>query len=120
MFCGVPLFRLCNRYFEYAAGINCLDLAKLLASYIGKDHPLIRRLEAETDRRESEQGVETVKACGHLVDNINKVPRAVGTSAKYLRRRMAKDAPQYLEAWERGEYRSVRAAAKAAAIEAVH
>lgn len=39
-----------------------------------------------------------------------------GTGAAYLLRRLARDFPDILIAYERGEYRSVRAAAKAAGI----
>jgi hypothetical protein len=52
-----------------------------------------------------------------LVDNINKLKRG-GTSSAYLLRRLARsyETLPFLNAYERGEYRSVRAAAKAAGI----
>ena len=48
-------------------------------------------------------------------DVITGFPRG-STGADHLRRRLARSAPEVLAAWERGEHRSVRAAAKAAGI----
>jgi hypothetical protein len=48
-------------------------------------------------------------------DNI-KPNKANGTSPDYLSRRLLRDAPEIFAALERGEYRSVYAAAKAAGI----
>lgn len=51
------------------------------------------------------------------VDVINSGSRTQGgTSAAYLRARLARDAPAALAALDRGEYTSVRAAARAAGI----
>ena len=49
-------------------------------------------------------------------DNVKALPTDGGNSADYLRRRLARSAPEVLAAWERGEHRSVRAAAKTAGI----
>jgi hypothetical protein len=50
----------------------------------------------------------------HLPDIIRKVPNDGGTSASYRLRRLARDAPDILAAYERGEHASVAAAARAA------
>ena len=52
------------------------------------------------------------------VDNINSIPAPTegGTSAEYLKSRLARDAPEVLEQLRAGEFKSVRAAAKAAGI----
>jgi hypothetical protein len=35
-------------YFQYAAGISCVNLAKLIAAYKGDDHPLVLQLNVAT------------------------------------------------------------------------
>lgn len=49
-------------------------------------------------------------------DNVNFDLAAKGSSSAYLLRRIARERPDILEAYERGEYSSTRAAAKAAGI----
>ena len=49
------------------------------------------------------------------VDNINSLPKG-GTGASYLARRLLRDNPDIFAELERGEHKSVRAAAIAAEI----
>jgi len=59
---------------------------------------------------------KNVKQGKHLLDNIKKIDDGGGTSQEYLLRRLARTHPDILDAYERGDYPSVRQAAIAAGI----
>ena len=69
-----------------------------------------KQARAEVARADANEGGR-----GKRVDNINRIT-SDGTSAFYLLRRLARRAPEILERFERGEFKSVRAAARAAGI----
>lgn len=60
----------------------------------------------------NEKGGRPVKDTNHS----NRIVSKPGTSTAYILRRLARDAPEVLSAYERGEYKSARAAAIAAGI----
>ena len=51
-----------------------------------------------------------------MPDDVKHFRKDGGNSASYLLRRLARQSPETLEAYERGEFRSVRAAALSAGI----
>jgi hypothetical protein len=105
-----------DRYFDYAAGIYCPDLADLIAAYKGRDFSLVRRLRgatAEGERQIAEQNELRGKAADPDVGNT-RVSRPGSTNTAYLLRRLASSHPDILAAYERGEYATPTAAARAA------
>jgi hypothetical protein len=74
-----------------------------------------RKAESEQARKDRKRADENNHGGIH-VDDDRRVERATGNSSKALRRRLARHAPGLLAAWERGEFRSVRAAAIAAGL----
>jgi hypothetical protein len=75
-----------------------------------------RQAAAVKARNQKEQADKNKLGGISLPDNIKKV-QGGGTSAAYRLRRLAREAPEILEAYERGEFKSVTAAVRAAGIE---
>jgi len=111
-----------DRYFEYAAGINCKSLRELIHAYKGSEPeyatryaPLVRRLVSANASGDPMPEKGSIGR-GRPSDRSDNVTPNRGNQADYLLRRLARDAPEYLDAFERGEYASARAAAIAAGI----
>jgi hypothetical protein len=101
-----------DAFFPLCCGRSYEQIRALIADYLG-DVDLTRKLDAAKDRADAKvrkQGVRTDLSEHH--DNIMKSRQ--GTDQHYLRRRLARDHPKVLAAYERGKYPSVRAAAIAA------
>lgn len=110
-----PPCRTPDRFFQYAASTDCRDLAKLIAAYKGEDYSLVRMLRAATAEAEQTIADENEKR-GKAPDPHNDVMRVggQGNAASYLLRRLARERPDILEAYERGQFATPTAAARAA------
>lgn len=102
-----------DRYFQYAAGTDCESIAKLVAAYYGENHSLVRRLRRSNAEGEAIIAEENKQAGINLRSDTTKVN---DRGANYLLRRLARDRPDILAAYERGEYATPTAAARAAGI----
>jgi hypothetical protein len=113
-----PVGRPCrtpNRFFEYAAETSCKSLAQLIAAQRGDDYPLVRRLLAATAVGEVKIADEN-ELRGKKIDLHDDVMKVTerGTSKSYLLRRLARERPDLLAAYERGEFKTPTAAAREA------
>ena len=105
-----------ERYFSYAANATIPNLIKLIAAYKGDDHPLVRKLRKHT--AEGERQIADENKQGGVLLNLHRDSMKVmqGNTTTHLLRRLARVRPDILAAWERGEYRTPTAAARAAGI----
>jgi hypothetical protein len=111
-----PVERPCQTpdgYFQYAAGTGCDDLAKLVSAFKGDDYSLVRALRKATAIGEAAIAEQNTGGRGKPVDDINRIT-SKGTSAAYLLRRLARERPDILDAYEGGEFATPTAAARAA------
>jgi hypothetical protein len=69
-----------------------------------------------TFKRDGRRRITCSKACSDSYRSSKHGRHGYGNSQAYLLLRLARDRPDLLDAWERSEYRSVRAAAIAAGI----
>jgi hypothetical protein len=74
-----------------------------------------KNMEAELARAQAEHRKQGTRTDLQHVAVSNKLKRG-GTQSVYLLRRLARDYPSILQRYENGEFKSVRAAAKAAGI----
>lgn len=107
-----------DAFFKLCCGKTFEQIYALIDAY-HEDHDLARKLgtaKAKTDGERISQGTRT--DLGELPYHIRMSDKGKdgGTSESYLLRRLAKQAPETLAAYERGEFPSVRSAAKAAGI----
>jgi hypothetical protein len=87
------------------------------AAEVARQNPITEGDALRTARAEGGKlGGRPAKGEENLHDNIRKVAGEWGTGKGYLLRRLAAQAPDILDAYGRGEHRSVRAAALAAGI----
>jgi hypothetical protein len=106
-----------DKYLRYAAGVDCVSVAKLIAAYKGEAHPLVRQLQgctADAERVIADENVSPGR--GGTKSNYVVIRFRQGNSASYLLRRLARDHPEILAAYERGEFKTPTAAARAAGI----
>jgi hypothetical protein len=106
-----------DKYLRYAAGVDCVSVAKLIAAYKGEAHPLVRQLQRCTAEAERVIAEENEKRGMSNPDVLHiRVPRPGSRNTSYLLRRLARDHPDILAAYERGEFKTPTAAARAAGI----
>ena len=91
------------------------------AKQMAKLRDTVERLLTKPQRTNSEarQGNQNARKSENETDNISLVSdekTGYGTSASYLKSRLARDAPEILERKRQGEFKSYRAAAIAAGI----
>jgi hypothetical protein len=96
-----------DQFFLYATGRDYRQIHTLISEYI-RDDALARRLAAAKGKDESEIGQGARTDLQHRND-VTKLGR--GNSTDYLLRRLARDHKPILARYERGEFKSVRAAA---------
>ncbi|HYJ44042.1 MAG TPA: hypothetical protein VEW06_06260 [Xanthobacteraceae bacterium] len=104
-----------DKYLRYAAGVDCVSVGKLIAAYKGEDDPLVRKLRRCTAEAEKAIADENQKAGVNLSYDVTKVVGR-GNSSDYLLRRLAREHPDILEAYVRGDHKTPTAAARAAGI----
>lgn len=105
-----------DTYFELCTGLNYKQLWEFINT-LKEDHGLARSLDVvrETNARGAGRPRKD-RNIPYDVRNISTDGQDGGNSRSYLLRRIGIKAPEILAAWERGEYKSVRAAADAAGI----
>jgi len=91
-----------DKYLRYAAGVDCVSIAKLIAAYKGEAHPLVRQLQRCTAEAERVIAEENEKRGMSNPDVLHiRVPRPGSRNTSYLLRRLARDRPEILAAYER-------------------
>lgn len=99
-------------YFKYAAHIECASLAKLVAAYKGEDHSLVRRLQRAQADGETKIAGQNTGGRGKLRGDSPRLGR--GKTRSHLLRRLSRKRPDLLAAYERGDFKTPTAAARAA------
>jgi hypothetical protein len=100
-----------DRFFFYATGRDYQQIHTLISGYI-RDDALARRLAAAKGKDESEGRPQ-----GHHRDSHHRDSMITqGNSDNDLLRRLARDHDDIMSAYERGEFKTVRDAARAAGI----
>lgn len=102
-----------DQYLKYAAGVDCISIAKLIAAYRGETDPLVRRLLRSTAEAEAEIADENKLGGVSLQKDLPRVGNE-GPTAAHLLRRLAREAPDILARYERGDFKTATAAARAA------
>lgn len=102
-----------DAYFRQAAGVTADQLRKMVAAF-DPNHPLLRKLSGDQARSNPavKQGGDR-KSTSYKLDD--PIPFGSTSSARILAR-LARDNPDILAAYERGEYKSARSAGIAAGI----
>ena len=104
-----------DKYLRYAAGVDCVSIGKLIAAYKGEDDQLVRKLRRSTAEAEAAIADENEKR--GKADPRGDSPRLDrGKTTAHLLRRLSRDHPDILAAYERGEFKTPTAAARAAGI----
>jgi hypothetical protein len=85
-------------------------------SEFGGDHKLETTMRAELARAQAEHRKPGRPPLKNLSNGKASKVSGGGNNSEYLLRRLARDAPAILKAYEDGKYKSVRAAAKAAGL----
>ena len=116
-----PVERPCHtpdRYFQYATCTGCDDLAKLIAAYKGETDSLVRALKVARSKGERVLADENQRGGqgGVLLHRDSMKEVRQGNTSSHLLRRLARVAPDILEAYQRGEHKTPTAAARAAGI----
>jgi len=102
-----------DSYLRYVAGVDCVSIGKLIAAYKGEDHPLVLKLRRSTAEAEAEIADENEKR-GKANPHNDVMRASQGNATSYLLRRLAREAPEILAQYERGEFKTPTAAARAA------
>lgn len=102
-----------DQYLKYVAGVDCISIAKLIAAYRGETDPLVRRLLRSTAEAEAEIAHENKLGGVSLREDTTKVRDDRNTTGYWLRR-LAREAPDILARYERGDFKTATAAARAA------
>lgn len=116
-----------NEFLKYKCHIQPDDLPKIrqgfaimrgggLEAHTATEALACFHARADQARKDAEQADEHKRGGVNLPDNVRKVPDDGGNSSSYLLRRLARQSPDTLEAYERGEFKSARSAAIAAGI----
>jgi hypothetical protein len=102
-------------YFQAVTGHSWKTLEQLLTDF-GEtpDGVTVRNVRVRLATAQAEHRKQGARTDQHL-DNIKKLNDG-GTASQYLLRRLAREQPEILAAYERGDFKSVRAAAIAAGI----
>ena len=106
---GAP-FETPNDYCRAVTGYSWEQLVLIVSDMTG-DPDFARRMQADNARAQAEHRVQG-KHHEHSPLRRNDDGSGGGNSRDYLLRRLAREAPAVLAAYERGEFKSVRAAAK--------
>jgi hypothetical protein len=102
-------------YFQAVTGHSWKTLEQLLTDFGEKQKGVtVRNVRVQLATAQAKHRKQGARTDQH-VDNINKLKRG-GDGAQYLLRRLAREKPEILAAYERGDFKSVRAAAIAAGI----
>jgi hypothetical protein len=102
-----------DAYFEALCGLTWDGMIAVVKSIDPAAARELKAIRAKTQAKHRKQGTR-IDLSEHL-DNVKMLDEG-GNSASYLLRRLANERPDLLEAYERGDFQSVRAAAIAAGI----
>jgi hypothetical protein len=109
-----PPCKTVDAFFELSCGLSYEQLWQLINVYRPDSGEMLRRLDTTRAR---EQITSRPQGAHHPYDiRMTTNSKDGGTGSAYLLRRIARSRPDVLEAYERGEFKSVRAAADAADI----
>jgi hypothetical protein len=109
----VPPYNTPDDYCRKMTGHSWKGLLAVISELTG-DKDFERTMLADNARAQAEHRTQGARTDRHVY-KINKLKRG-GTGAAYLLRRLARDHPEILAQYERGEFKSVREAAKKAEI----
>ncbi len=101
-----------DRYLQEIAGVNWAGLRDMVAAF---DPKLAKELDAAAGETDAEHRIQGRHIDPHSAVSNMRLTKG-STHRSYLLRRIARERPDILEAYARGEYSSARAAADAAGI----
>jgi hypothetical protein len=100
-------------FVELTCGVEFDQIRALVEGYL-QDHELGRMLQTAKAKTDGERITERMRSDLH--DGVIQSKPDQGNSSTYLLRRLSRTSPETLAAYERGEFPSVRAAARAAGV----